>query len=95
MRAELIKNSRVNDARAVRVAGRAPQWIVPAVRVMLVMADAFVAAFCFVAAFYLREGAAVLADGGIVGGRIAWSGRFAPYGALLLFIVLIRLLVMR
>ena len=72
---------------AVRVARRAPRWIVPAVKVGLVIVDAVIAAVSFVVAFYVREGVPVFADG-----SMAWSERFAPYGALLLFVVAIRLL---
>ena len=76
------------DPTVVRVPGRAPGWIVPSVKVGLVVVDAFVAALSFMLAFYVREGAPVFAPGG----GLAWSNRFAPYGALLLFVVAIRLL---
>jgi exopolysaccharide biosynthesis polyprenyl glycosylphosphotransferase len=79
------------DARVVRVPGRAPRWIVPAVKVSLVIADALASALSFILAFYVREGVSVFAAGG--GG--VWSDRFAPYGALLLFVVCIRLLSFR
>jgi exopolysaccharide biosynthesis polyprenyl glycosylphosphotransferase len=78
----------VIDPTVVRVPGRAPRWIVPSVKVGLVVVDAFVAALSFMLAFYVREGAPVFAPGG----GLAWSNRFAPYGALLLFVVAIRLL---
>ena len=76
------------DPTVVRVPGRAPGWIVPSVKVGLVVVDAFVAALSFMLAFYVREGAPVFAAGGV----LAFSNRFAPYGALLLFVVAIRLL---
>jgi hypothetical protein len=86
LRAERTRQSTI-DASVVRVPGRAPSWIVPAVKAGLVVADALVAAISFMLAFYVREGEAVFAaDGGL-----RWSGRFAPYGALLLFVVCIRL----
>jgi exopolysaccharide biosynthesis polyprenyl glycosylphosphotransferase len=79
------------DASVVRVPGRAPRWIVPTVKVGLVIADALIATISFMLAFYVREGVSVFApDGGL-----AWSNRFAPYGALLLVIVGIRLLSFR
>jgi len=78
----------VIDPTVVRVPGRAPGWIVPSVKVGLVVVDAFVAALSFMLAFYVREGAPVFAAGGV----LAFSNRFAPYGALLLFVVAIRLL---
>ncbi len=77
------------DASVVRVPGRAPRWIVPAVKVSLVIADAVAAAVSFMLAFYERERVAVFSDG------LAWSESFAPYGALLVFVVCIRLLSFR
>ena len=79
------------DPAVVRSPRRAPRWVVPSVKVGLVIADALAAAFSFMLAFYVRERASVFApDGGL-----AWSDRFAPYGALLLFVVAIRLLSFR
>lgn len=71
--------------------GRAPRWIVPTVKVLLVIADAFAAAFSFIFAFTLREDASVFAPQG----GLAWSEAFEPYGALLFFVVGIRLLTFR
>ncbi|WP_410970313.1 hypothetical protein, partial [Salmonella sp. SAL4458] len=62
----------------------------PAVKVGLVIADALAAAGSFMLAFYVRERTSVFADG-----SFAWSYAFAPYGALLLFVVCIRLLSFR
>src|SRR5215218_4842555 len=90
VRAERTRQSMI-DASLVRVPGRAPKWIVPSVKVALVLADALSAAFSFILAFYVRERASVFA----AGGTLAWSTRFAPYGALLLFVVCIRLLSFR
>ncbi|HEY0762021.1 MAG TPA: sugar transferase [Pyrinomonadaceae bacterium] len=90
MRAERSKQS-VIDASVVRVPGRAPRWIVPTVKASLVIADAAAAAISFMLAFYTRERASVFASGG----GLAWSEKFAPYGALLVFVVLIRLLSFR
>lgn len=90
MRAERSKQS-IIDASRVRVPARAPRWIVPSVKVALVISDALSAALSFMLAFYVRERAPVFA----AGGGLAWSDRFAPYGALLLFVVFIRLLSFR
>jgi exopolysaccharide biosynthesis polyprenyl glycosylphosphotransferase len=75
----------------VRVPARAPRWIVPAVKIALVIADAFAAALSFMLAFYTRERISVFATSE----GFAWSNRFAPYGALLVFVVAIRLLSFR
>jgi exopolysaccharide biosynthesis polyprenyl glycosylphosphotransferase len=77
-------------ASAVRVPARAPRWIMPTVKVALVLMDAVVAAAAFIAAFSIRQGESIIrltADGGF-----SWSEGFAPYGALLLLVVPIRLL---
>ena len=90
MRAERIRQTMI-DASVVRVPGRAPRWIVPSVKAGLVIADALAAAASFMLAFYVREGVSVFGPGG----GLTWSNRFAPYGALLLFVVGIRLLSFR
>jgi exopolysaccharide biosynthesis polyprenyl glycosylphosphotransferase len=86
VRAERTKQTTI-DASVVRVPGRAPRWIVPSVKVSLVIADALAAAVSFMLAFYMRERAAVFSTAG----GLAWSESFAPYGALLVFVVFIRL----
>jgi exopolysaccharide biosynthesis polyprenyl glycosylphosphotransferase len=90
VRAERTRQTMI-DASVVRVPGRAPKWIVPAVKVSLIVADAVAAAISFMIAFYVRERTSVFA----ADGSLAWSDRFAPYGALLLFVVCIRLLSFR
>jgi exopolysaccharide biosynthesis polyprenyl glycosylphosphotransferase len=90
VRAERTKQT-IIDASVVRVPARAPRWIVPTVKIALVIADAVAAAFSFMLAFYTREGVSVFATGG----GFAWSDRFAPYAALLVLVVAIRLLSFR
>lgn len=90
MRAEQTRQTVIDPSR-VRVPGRAPRWIVPAVKAGLVVADALAAAVSFMLAFYARERVSVFAPEG----GLAWSDRFAPYGALLVFVVVIRLLSFR
>lgn len=89
MRAE-PKRRALTDARTVRVPGRAPKWIIPAVKGLLVITDALAAAGSFMVAFYFREAASPFATG-----TFGWSDRFSPYAALLLFVVGIRLLTFR
>jgi FlaA1/EpsC-like NDP-sugar epimerase len=91
MRAERVKHPRI-QASTVRVPGRAPQWVIPTVKLALVVGDALIAAFSFVGAFYFREGASIFER--TANGGFQWSRQFAPYGAMLLFVVLIRLLVL-
>src|ERR1051326_8658629 len=82
------KQQALIDASAVRVPGRAPKWVIPTVKLLLVITDAFAAASCFMLAFYWRESTPVFATGAFAnGGTVAWSEKFAPYAALLLFVV--------
>src|ERR1044072_1317281 len=90
MRAER-RRERLTDASAVRVPGRAPKWIIPTVKILLVITDALAAAASFMIAFYLREGVSAFATGG----TLAWDDRFASCASLLFFIVGIRLLSFR
>ena len=70
---------------------RAPQWIIPTVKSLLVATDLLIAAGSFLAAFYLRQGAAIFQTTN----GFHWTSEFAPYGALLLFVVPIRLLTLK
>lgn len=88
MRAEQF-DKLLTKARAVRTAARAPQWIIPAVKAALVVADIGISAASFIAAFYLRQGDHILMR---AAGRLMWSEEFAPYGAVLLFVLPARLL---
>ena len=54
MKAELA-NKRGVDPSTVRVPGRAPRWVIPAVKSTMVVADILIAALAFAGAFYLRE----------------------------------------
>ncbi|HEY0080571.1 MAG TPA: sugar transferase [Pyrinomonadaceae bacterium] len=89
MRAEQIDKVRIR-AEAVRAPARAPQWAIPTVKTGLILMDVLVSLGAFVAAFYLREGEAVLKRG--VAGNLAWSDSFEPYGVLLVFVLPIRVL---
>jgi exopolysaccharide biosynthesis polyprenyl glycosylphosphotransferase len=90
MRAERPRQT-VTDPSAVRSPARAPRWIVPTVKLALVLTDALLAAGVFIVAFAYREGASAFSTHG----PGFWSAQFAPYGALLLFIVPIRVLSLR
>jgi exopolysaccharide biosynthesis polyprenyl glycosylphosphotransferase len=92
VRVEQIKN-RLVDATVVGAPARAPQWVIPTIKAVLVVTDTLIAALSFVAAFYLREGGAIFRQTSVDG--FGWSTRFAPYGALMLFVVLIRVLLLR
>lgn len=78
-------------ASAVRVPGRAPAWIIPSVKLTLVLLDVVIAVSAFIVAFYLRQGSSILQPGS----AWHWTTQFAPYGALLPLIMVIRLLTLR
>jgi exopolysaccharide biosynthesis polyprenyl glycosylphosphotransferase len=80
--------SKLTPPDSVRVPAHAPAWVVPAVKLVLFFADLAIAAACFLAAFWLREGKAFLQGTGE--GHWAWAAGFAPYGALLVLVVPIR-----
>jgi exopolysaccharide biosynthesis polyprenyl glycosylphosphotransferase len=92
VRLEKIKSPAV-DARVVRASSRAPQWLIPAIKTALVVADIAIAGLSFVVAFLLRQSGPIFGPAGAE--RYGWSQSFAPYGALLLFVVLIRILSLR
>lgn len=74
----------------VRVPGRAPRWVIPSVKVAMIVADVVIAIGAFAGAFYIRESQQLwnfAADG-----SFSWSSRFAPYALLLPFVVGTRLL---
>ena len=80
----------LTEPSAVRLPARAPRWIVPTVKASLIVVDALATAFSFIAAFIIREGSTVVSQG-----FLTFSEAFAPYGALLVFVVGIRLLALR
>jgi FlaA1/EpsC-like NDP-sugar epimerase len=80
-------------ASAVRAAARAPRWVVPAVKLLLVLTDAGLAFSCFILAFYVRHYQSIIHRAG--SGTLSWSREFAPYAVLLPLIIPIRLLLLR
>src|ERR1700755_945503 len=98
MRVERSKDISVRT-NVARAPARAPRWVVPAVKALLVLVDAFVAVACFCGAYMLREGYGVVAGLGDGGGPLVrynkgllWSTHFQPYAALLWFVVAVRVL---
>src|SRR5260221_10731339 len=92
MKAERIKEIK-SDARAVRVAARAPRWVVPLVKTLLVATDVVLAISSFTLAFYLRHHDLILNQ--TSRGVLTWSREFAPYALLLPLVIPIRLLLLR
>jgi exopolysaccharide biosynthesis polyprenyl glycosylphosphotransferase len=73
-------------APLVRTANRVPRWVMPLAKSLLFLADAVLTLLCFTLAFAWRENKAIFVNGG-------WdfSAAFAPYAAVLVFAVPIRL----
>lgn len=84
------KSSIESRAVAVRPARRAPAWTIPLIKTLMFAADALIAVAAFLVAFAWREEGAILAT--TMGGETMWSAGFAPYGALLVFVVPVRVL---
>ena len=74
---------------ARRAENRVPRWVMPLVKIGVVVADALLTAICFVAAFKLREGSAILSDS-----AWAWSQEFVPYAGIFYFAIPVRLLML-
>jgi exopolysaccharide biosynthesis polyprenyl glycosylphosphotransferase len=84
MRAETA----ITTATAARRAeNRVPRWVMPLVKASIVTADAAITAFCFLAAFKLREGSAIFSTT-----AWAWSQDFVPYAGILYFAIPVRVL---
>ena len=92
MKAERAKEF-ATDPRAVRVAARAPRWVVPLVKTLLVCTDTTLATLSFTMAFYLRHNEAIFYR--TASGNLAWAREFAPYAVLLPLVIPIRLLLLR
>src|ERR1044072_23600 len=92
MRAETAPSS-VTTPQAVRVAARAPRWVVPLVKLGLAVSDIALAIASFGLAFQLRH-----RQPGFFrapAGALRWNAQFAPYAVLLPLVIPIRLLLLR
>src|SRR5437588_10710311 len=92
MKAESLVQE-ITTPRAVRVAARAPRWVVPLVKSALVVADIALTSLSFLAAFYVRHYNSIVQRS--ASGTLSWSREFAPYAVLLPLVIPIRLLLNR
>src|SRR3984893_5603078 len=92
MKAERAKDF-ATDARAVRVPARAPRWVVPLVKSLLVFWNITLATVSFVLAFYMRHQEVIFYR--TAQGSLTWARGFAPYAVLLPLVIPIRLLLLR
>src|SRR3954447_23757426 len=79
------------DVSAIRQPARAPTWVVPSVKLALLIADLSLTVAAFIIAFSFRQRAPLLQASTH---SSTWSNAFAPYGALLILIVPIRIISM-
>ena len=77
----------------MRVPARAPRWVVPLVKTLLVLIDAGLVSLSFIGAFYVRHYESIVHRA--AGGTLSWSREFAPYAVLLPLVIPIRLLLLR
>ncbi len=83
----------LTTASAVRVPARAPRWVVPLVKLGLMVVDASLALVCFFVAFYIRHFHSLTQPE--PGGSVGLLREFAPYMILLPLIIPTRLLLLR
>lgn len=89
MKAEQLKPPLTN-ASTVRVPARVPAWVVPAIKASFVIADLVLAFAAFAYAFYVRQGGAIIQS--TTSGGLSWATEFAPYGALLILVLPLRVI---
>jgi exopolysaccharide biosynthesis polyprenyl glycosylphosphotransferase len=89
MKAEHLKSPLI-EASTVRVPARVPAWVVPGVKSALLIVDLALAFAAFVFAFFIRQGDPLMQQGGSAIWN--WTAAFAPYGALLVLVVPIRVI---
>src|SRR5712671_4028861 len=89
MKAERIKTT-LTEASTVQVPARMPAWVVPLVKTGLVIIDLALAFAAFAYAFHLRQGGPLIHT--TANGVLNWTRAFAPYGALLVLVVPIRVI---
>ncbi|MGI9056244.1 MAG: sugar transferase [Pyrinomonadaceae bacterium] len=70
-----------------RAENRVPRWVLPAVKISIVLVDALLAFVCFAFAFIWREGDAVFSEA-----AWAWSKEFVPYAGVVFFAIAVRVL---
>lgn len=75
--------------KAVKAENRAPSWVMPLAKVLVIAADAAIAVISFTAAFVFREGGDIFSQT-----AWAWSKEFVPYAGILYFAVPVRLLML-
>lgn len=68
---------------------RVPFWLLPLVKSIILICDAFLAFGCFVLAFTLRQDKSIFANN-----SWSWSEEFAPYTGVVFFVVIIRVLML-
>ncbi len=83
MKTEIAIESKLKAAKAE---SRAPRWVMPATKAAIFSADVMLTILCFMLAFKMRSGDAILSST-----AWAWSREFVPYAGVLFFAVPVRL----
>jgi exopolysaccharide biosynthesis polyprenyl glycosylphosphotransferase len=84
-----VKSETAIKTKLIKTENRVPPFVLPLVKTLIFLADAFLAAACFMVAFAGREGEAVFSASAWV-----WSKEFEPYAGVLFFVVPIRLVML-
>ncbi len=73
----------------MKAENRVPRWILPSVKISIILIDALLAFACFAFAFIWREGDAVFSET-----AWAWSREFVPYAGVVFFAIPVRVLML-
>lgn len=75
--------------KLIKEQNRVPRWVMPLVKFIIIIIDAFLAFVCFAAAFIVRQNEPIFSET-----AIAWSKEFVPYAGVVFFIVTVRVLML-
>ena len=95
MKAETLVKDFTTTASDVRAAARAPRWVVPMVKTLLLLTDAVPFGDVVLRRRVLCSPLRVDHSSQRGSGSLSWSREFAPYAVLLPLIIPIRLLLLR
>jgi len=84
-----VKAETAIETKLLRATNRVPRWVLPSVKLSIVLIDAILAFACFALAFTWREGKPVFSAT-----AWAWSREFVPYAGVIFFAVPVRLIML-
>ena len=77
------------ETKFIKAKSRVPRWVLPSVKVSIVLIDALLAFVCFALAFIWREDKTVFSET-----AWAWSKEFVPYAGVVFFAIAVRVLML-